>query len=117
MPLNDWSESILIAELSDEPAFSEDMDALLRRLEEAPGQLPDVIVNARAVSHLNSTNIAQLLKVRKKLLANNARLRLCAVAQRVWSVLVATGLDAVFDCTDDISTSLASLHIDPQPSD
>jgi len=114
-PVHNWSESIIIAELNDEPGFSEDMDALLQRLEQAPAGLPDVIVNAKTVSYVNSSNIAQLLKLRKKLLGNGARLRLCSVAPRVWSVLVATGIDTLFDCTDDISTSLASLHIDQRP--
>ena len=29
MPIQEWSESTLIAEMSDEPLFSEDFDALL----------------------------------------------------------------------------------------
>ena len=73
MPINEWSESILIAELNDEPSFSEDMEALLRRLDDAMGDLPDVIVNAEGVSYMNSSNIAQLLKLRKKLLDNGAQ--------------------------------------------
>jgi anti-anti-sigma factor len=111
MPINEWSESILIAELSDEPSFSEDMDALMRRLEEAEGVPPDVIVNAQAVSYVNSSNISQLLKVRKRLLDGGSRLRLCGLSDRVWSVMLVTGLDKVFEFTDDVSTSLASLQI------
>ena len=113
MPINEWSESILIAELNDEPSFSEDMDTLLRRLDDVLGDLPDVIVDARGVSYMNSSNIAQLLKLRKKLLDNGAQLRLCSVADRVWSTILVTGLDKVFDFTDDVSTSLASLHMQP----
>jgi anti-anti-sigma factor len=113
MPINEWSESILIAELNDEPSFSEDMDALLRRLDDAPGDPPDVIVNVQSVSYMNSSNIAQLLKLRKKLLDNSAQLRICSVADRVWSTILVTGLDKVFEFTDDISTSLASLHMQP----
>jgi len=111
MPINEWSESIIIAELADEPAFSEDMESLMRRLDDAPGPLPDVILNAQAVSYMNSSNIAQLLKVRKRLAESNGRLRLCAVNDQVWSVMLATGLDQVFEFTDDVSTSLASLLI------
>jgi len=112
MPINEWSESILIAQLSDEPAFSEDMDALHRRLETTDGDLPDVIISLDAVTYLNSTNIAQVLRVRKKLLDSSARVRLCAVSDKVWSVLLATGLDRIFKVTEDVSTSLASLQID-----
>ena len=112
MPINQWSDSIVIAELSDEPAFSEDMDALMRRLDEA-GEFPDVIVNMQSVSYLNSSNIAQLLKLRKRVIAGSTRLRVCAVNDAVWSVLLITGLDKVFDFTDDVTTSLASLQIEP----
>jgi anti-anti-sigma factor len=111
MPINEWSDSILIAELNDEPSFSDDMETLLRKLENANGSTPDVIINAQNVSHLNSSNIGQLLELRKLLQARNARLRICAVEDSVWSVLLATRLDKVFEFTDDVSTSLASLQI------
>ena len=111
MPINEWSESILIVELSDEPQLSEDMDALMRRLDEAPGELPDVVIDAQAVSYLNSSNIAQFLKLRKKLIDSQVRLRLCGLNDHVWSVMLVTGLDKVFEFTDDVSTSLASLMI------
>jgi hypothetical protein len=32
----------------------------------------------------------------------------------VWSVMLVTGLDKVFEFTDDVSTSLASLMIDAE---
>ena len=66
----------------------------------------------QGVSYLNSSNIAQLLKLRKKLLNASARLRVCAVSDAVWSVLLITGLDKIFDFTDDVATSLASLQIE-----
>jgi anti-anti-sigma factor len=111
MPINDWSDTILIVELNDEPGFSEDMDNLVRRLEDAGEKPHDVIANMQSVSYLNSSNIAQLLKLRKKLINGGSRLRVCAVSDAVWSVLLITGLDKVFDFTDDVSTSLASLQI------
>ena len=113
MPIHEWSEQIFIAELNDEPAFSEDMENLMRRLDEQPDGTPDVIVNMKTVSYLNSSNIAQLLKLRKRLTSTDARLRVCAVADAVWSVLLITGLDTVFEFTDDVTTSLASLQIGP----
>ncbi|MHC5002626.1 MAG: STAS domain-containing protein [Planctomycetota bacterium] len=112
MPINEWSESILISEMSDEPGFSEDMEALLRRLDSLGDDLPDVIVDMRAVSYLNSSNIAQLLKLRKKLLLSDARLRVCSMNDACWSVLLITGLDKIFEFTEDVATSLASLQID-----
>ncbi|MCA9295382.1 MAG: STAS domain-containing protein [Phycisphaerales bacterium] len=111
MPIHEWSDNIFIAELNDEPAFSEDMDSLHRRLGERERDMPDVIVNMKAISYINSSNIAQLLRLRKHLLGANGRLRLCAIDKAVWSVMIVAGLDKLFECTDDVSTALASLQL------
>ena len=112
MPINNWSESIIIAELSDEPAFSDDLDALDAKLSELDaGTLPDVVLDMRGVSYLNSSNIAQLLRLRKRIILGESRLRICCLNDGVWSVLLTTGLDGVFTFTDDVATSLASLQI------
>ena len=58
MPLNTWSDNITIAELSDEPMFSEDMDGLLQRLEEAvksEESIPNVVVDLKSVATVNSS--------------------------------------------------------------
>jgi anti-anti-sigma factor len=115
MPINEWSESIIIAEMNDEPTFGDDMESLHRWLEQAGDGLPDVIVDLQAVSYLNSSNIAQLLRLRKKIASANRRLRLCSVGDPVWSVLLITGLDKIFKFTDDTATALASLQIESEP--
>jgi anti-anti-sigma factor len=110
MPINEWSDNIVIAEMNDEPAFSEDTESLERRLESAPGA--DVIINMQGVTYLNSSNIAQLLRLRKKLISSGSRLRICSINDATWSVLITAGLDQLFEFTDDVTTSLASLQID-----
>jgi anti-anti-sigma factor len=117
MSIQQWSEAIVIAELNDEPSFSEDMDALTRQIDDMEGELPDVVVNLQSVTYLNSTNIAQLLRIRKRLVDSRARLRLCSVGDQVWSVMIVTGLDKLFDFTEDVATSLASLHIEDADCD
>jgi anti-anti-sigma factor len=74
--------------------------------------MPDVIVNLKDVSRLNSSNLAQLLRLRKLVLSRRRRLRICAVGDIVWSVFLMTGLDKLFEFTDDVATSLASLQIE-----
>jgi anti-anti-sigma factor len=111
VPINEWSESIVIAELNDEPSFSEDMDALMRRLDGDDAAAPDVIVDLKSVTYLNSSNLAQLLRLRKRLQHARGRLRICSAQSPVWSVLLTTGLDKIFEFTEDVSTSLASLQI------
>ena len=104
MSLTDWSESITIAELSEEPMFSEDLNTLITRIEaehDAQKPSPDVILNLAEVDYLNSSNIAQLLRLRKRLMANNARLRICCVGDQVWGVILVTGLDKLFEFHDE----------------
>ncbi len=112
MPLQDWSETTLIAEMNDEPMFSEDFEALIGHLETAQDGTPDVIVNMLAVSRLNSSNLSQLLRLRKTIISRDRRLRICSVDKAVWSVFLVTGLEKLFDFTDDVATSLASLQIE-----
>lgn len=113
MPINEWSDDILIAELSDEPSFSEDMGVLIRRLESRARAAPvDVVLNLGGVTYLNSSNIAQLLRVRQMVVNAGRRLRICAVGNEVWSVMLITGLDKFFEFNGDVATSLASLQIE-----
>ncbi len=111
MPLNEWSDDIVIADMFDEPQFSEDVAALMRRLDAAESKAPDVVLNMQGVTYLNSSNIAQLLRLRKKVTGAGKRLRICSVRDSVWGVLLITGLDKIFEFTDDVSTSLASLQM------
>lgn len=109
MAIIQWSDKILIVELADEPQFSEDVNALVRRLDEGPAV--DVVLNMSAVTYLNSSNIAQILKLRTKISNASGRMKICSVDNAVWSVLLITGLDKIFDFTEDVSTSLASLQM------
>jgi anti-anti-sigma factor len=113
MALNDWSDRIVIAELADEPALSEDLDALSDRIERTPDErMPDIIVNMRGVAHLNSSNIAQLLRLRKQVAHAGRRMRVCSVGDQVWSVIMTSNLDGLFSFNDDVAMALASLQIE-----
>jgi len=93
----DWSDSIVISELSDEPALSEELHAINERLGKARGEsLPHVVLNFAGVTYLNSSNIAQLLRLRKHLAEGGRTLKLCSMGDQVWSVMLVTGLDKVF---------------------
>ena len=111
MPIEEWSDEITIATVGDEPAFSEDMANLLQRLDERGDSTPDVVLDLASVSYLNSSNIAQMLRLRKRLNTGGRNMRICSVDDQVWGVLMITGLDNIFDFTDDVSTALASLQL------
>ena len=117
MALNSWSENIMIAELNDEPMFSEDMDNLhqrLRTLRDAQGEVPDVIVDLQNVATVNSSNLAALLTARELLEKSEPRQRLiiCSVSDGSWTALLATGLDRIFTFSENVTTALATLQLD-----
>ena len=109
----DWSEKIIIEDLTDEPQLSESLTGLIDRVNRTgPGKLPHIVLNFGQVSYLQSSNLAQLLRLRKALAEAGRQLRLCSVRDDVWSVLTVTGLDKLFRCAPDPVTALAGLQIE-----
>ncbi len=106
-----WSDNIVISELSDEPALSEELSMIGDRLAGRAERTPHVVLNFAQVTYLNSSNLAQLLKLRQILGDRNRALKLCCVSDEVGSIFVVTGLDKVFRFAPDPLTALASLQI------
>ncbi len=108
MATQDWSDDIVLVDLADDPELSEELNAVTDRMEK---DSRDVVVNFSNVKFLNSSNISRLLKLRKVLLDNGKRLRLCGIAIQVWGVFLLTGLDSLFDVNEDTASALASLQM------
>jgi anti-anti-sigma factor len=109
----EWSEHILISELSDEPALTDELSNVYDRLEAAaPGQTRHVVLNFASVTYISSSHLAQLLRLRKKLVDQGRSLVLCSLGDNVWSVMLLTGLDRVFRTVQDPMTALATLQLD-----
>ncbi|MBX3365867.1 MAG: STAS domain-containing protein [Phycisphaeraceae bacterium] len=111
----EWSDDIVLSELSDEPMLSEELNAIADRLASLePDTTPHVVLNLGRVSYLNSSNLAQLLRIRKLLAAAGRILKLCAVTDEVWSVMMVTGLDKVFRFAPDPMTALAGIQLEDE---
>jgi anti-anti-sigma factor len=108
MAIQNWSDEITVVELGDDPLFTDEVGALTESMET---QAVDVVLNFAAVSFINSSNIARLLRLRKTMLSQGRRLILCGVNEQVWGVLLVTGLDKIFEFTNDVSTALATIQI------
>lgn len=109
MPIENWSENVLLVELADDPQFTDDMNGVFEAIEAR--QDLDVVLNFQNTTFLNSSNIAKLLKLRKILVGRHHKLRLCAVSTHVWGVFLVTGLDKIFDVYNDVASGLASLQL------
>lgn len=136
----DWSEGILLSDLADEPELSEEFSAVFARLRSGPGAeedgppafgsaregargekplspedpVPHVVLNFSGVSYLNSSHIAALLRMRKRLVEAGKQLVLCSMGDEVWSMMLLTGLDKVFQFAPDPLTALASVQLKQQ---
>jgi len=111
----DWSTDIAIANLADEPALSDELGTMIERVEgsEAP---PHIVLDFHEVSYVNSSNIAQLLRIRKILDESGHRLVLCSVTDEVMSVMVVSGLHKLFLFAPDTLTAIASVQIEDTPA-
>ncbi len=111
MSIQRWSEEIILAELLDDPVFTDDLVTLIEDVEKNSGL--DVLLNFSQVNFLNSSNLAKLLRLRKAVSVTNGRkLILCSVNTHVWGLFLTTGLNKTFDFADDVSLGLTSLQID-----
>jgi anti-sigma B factor antagonist len=111
MSIENWSDNILLADLQDDPAFSDDVGTLLELVQSNPSL--DLVLNFAGVTYLNSSNIAKLLKLRKGVVVSNQRkLKLCGVGTHVWGMFLVTGLDKVFDFVDNVAEGLAGLQLE-----
>ena len=119
MPIEKWSDSVTVVHLADDPQFSDDLDAL-----ETPAPSPapgttaaangaptGAVLDFAAVHFINSSNIARLLKLRKTLATRNGRLLLCNLNTQVWGAFLLTGLDKLFEVSENVTTALATLAI------
>jgi anti-anti-sigma factor len=108
MSIQNWSDKITVIELGDDPQFTDELTALMDNYESKP---TDVVLNFSAVGFINSSDVAKLLRLRKMMLTAQRRLILCDVSTQVWGVLLVTGLDKIFEFTNDVSTALATLQL------
>lgn len=111
MAIDRWSERVVVVQLADDPQFGDTIDALLPMLQ---SEKLDAVINLSAVHYVNSANLGRLLQVRRVQSRQESRLVLCGIATAVWGVFLVTGLDKLFDYSDDVTTSLATLQIEDQ---
>ena len=111
MAIERWSDAIWLASLGDEPGFSDDLQTLMQQLQRSDDQNPDVVISLNAVGRINSSNLSQLLRLRKLMIDRQGRLRLAAIPDGIWAVFITTGLDKVFHFSEDVPSALASLQM------
>lgn len=110
MPIEAWSDQIWLVKLGEEPALSDDLLSVREKLQHM-AKTPHVVLDFSGVPQLNSSNLSQILRLRKVLVTRDAKLRLAAIPDTAWAVFLTTGLEKVFDFVADVPTALAGLQM------
>ena len=105
MPLERWSDRVVVVHLADDPTFTDDLLAF----DASVGD--DLVLDFAGVRHINSSNLGLLLKLRKRAAADNAKLVLCSLNTEVWGTFLTTSLDCLFEFSDSVPTALATLQM------
>ena len=113
MAIEKWSDRVSIAHLAADPQLSDDLQTLYEQVGQSPF---DVVLDLSGVRYISSSHIARLLKLRKQMISQGARLMLCAVDPQVWGTFLVTGLDKVFEFSEGVPTALATLKLAQQPT-
>lgn len=74
--------------------------------------VPHMVLNFSAVTYIGSSNIGQLLRLRKALAEKQRQMKLCSVSEQVRSIFSVTGLDKVFRFAPDPMTALAGIQLE-----
>jgi len=110
MPVEEWSDDITLVRLVDDPQFTDDLELLEQQMNDGKRK-PCAVLDFSGVRFVNSSNIASLLRVRKRITTTDGRLVLCGVRTQVWGSFLVTGLDKIFQFVDDVPTALASVQL------
>ena len=110
MPVEKWSDTVVVAHLADDPQFTDDVLAVVSAVGTAGGK--DAVLDFAGVRMVNSSNLARLLQLRKTTDTRSGRLLLCSVSTQVWGAFLVTGLDKLFEFSDNVPTALATLQMD-----
>jgi anti-anti-sigma factor len=108
MPLEQWSEKVVVVRLADDPQLTEDLLTLEQKAEIQP---TSAVLDFGGVNYINSSNLAKLLKLRKKVISDGTRMVLCNIGDQVWGALLVTGLEKLFTVSDNVTTALATLQM------
>jgi anti-anti-sigma factor len=108
MPVENWSDNVLLVRLSAEPQFTDDLQSVEDQLS---NRKLSAVLDFAAVRFIGSSSIARLIGLRNSISASGGRMVLCGTDTQVWSTFLVTGLDKVFEFSDNVPTALATLQL------
>ena len=114
MPVEKWSDNVIVVRLADDPHLGDDLDALDAAVTQPPAPV-SAVVDFTSVRAVNSSTLARMLKVRKQMNAAGGRLVLCGMNDQVWGAFLVTNLDKLFEVSNSVAMALATVQM-PAPA-
>lgn len=108
MGMKNWSEDVIIVDLAREPRMGEELKTVTDIVCDRSDC--DVILDFSKVDIITSPSLSKLLKLRQLLLDCGHRLIFCSINDFTRSAFKVTGLDGIFELTDDRLTASAKLQ-------
>jgi anti-anti-sigma factor len=106
MPIEKWSDSIIVVHVADDPLFCEEIGSAERMIPPC-----SAVLDFAAVSYVNSSCIAKLLRLRSQIVSNDLRLVLCNLSEQILGAMQVTGLDKIFEVSENVPTALATIQM------
>ena len=109
MGIQDWSEDIILVDLTPEPEMADELKSVTGMVRDRGNC--DVVIDFSAVDIVTSSSLSKLLKLRKLLGDCGHRLVFCSVAAATRGIFTVTGLEGIFELADDKFIALAGLQM------
>jgi anti-anti-sigma factor len=109
MGIQNWSEEIILVDLSQEPDMGDELKSVTSQVRDR-GDC-DVVIDFSDIDIVTSSSISKLLKLRKLLTDCGHKLVFSSVAPATKGIFDVTGLEDVFEFVDDKFIALASLQM------
>ena len=108
MSIESWSEDILLVDLPSGLETANELRAVVGIVR--CRRNCDVIIDFASVETVNSSDIAELMKIRNLLIECECQLVLCNVSRLITGVFVVTELSQVFVFADDVPMALKHVQ-------
>lgn len=109
MGIQNWSQDVVVVELPEEPQMGDELKTVAEIVRDR-GDC-DVVMDFAEVDIITSSSLSKLLRLRKLVVDCGHRLVFCNVAAATKGIFRVTGLEDVFELTDDKFIALASLQV------
>ena len=109
MGIQNWSDSIIVVDLPEEPLMVDELRAVTEMVRKRGNC--DVVIDFSSVDIVTSSSLSALLKLRKLLADCAHHLVFCSVAPATKGVFNITGLEEVFEFVPDKFVALAGLQV------